>query len=430
MSAPRVLMLSFQFPPMAGSSGVQRCLRFARELPALGWEPLILSAGAGAYEQCSDDQLDAISPDWVVARAPALDAARHLSLWRRYPGWLATPDRWVSWLACAIPMGLAMIRRHRPAVLWSTYPIPSAHWLGWWLARLSGLPWVADFRDPMAHQGYPEDPQLWQHYARLEQRIFARARRACFTTPGALRLYAQRFPAAAPRLRLIENGYVEEEFQQAQALMPALPPLPTGAAPRDDTPCLLHSGVLYPRWRNPEALFMALAQLRREQPRLLPRLALRASGHEDWLRALAAQHGVADLVTLLPPLPYAQALAEMLQADALLLLQSDECADQIPAKAYEYLRAGRPVLALASGDTAALMRDAGLSHLAALEDSVAIAAQLRRFVLDWQAGACPRPAPERVAAASRRARAAQLADCLNEARISAPNPTKFPLEST
>ena len=47
----RVLMLAFHFPPLAGSSGIQRTLGFARHLPEFGWQPLILTATPGAYEQ-------------------------------------------------------------------------------------------------------------------------------------------------------------------------------------------------------------------------------------------------------------------------------------------------------------------------------------------------------------------------------------------
>jgi hypothetical protein len=44
------------------------------------------------------------------------------------------------------------VRRHRPAVIWTTFPIPTAHRIGYWLQRLMGLPWVADFRDSMTEE--------------------------------------------------------------------------------------------------------------------------------------------------------------------------------------------------------------------------------------------------------------------------------------
>ena len=418
----RVLMVSFQFPPMAGSSGVQRALRFAQQLPALGWSPSVLTAHPRAHAHTGDDLLEEIPPELPVRRAFALDAARHLSIGGRYPGFLARPDRWHSWLLGAVPAGLRLIRQTRPDAIWSTYPIPTAHLVGYWLSRLSGLPWVADFRDPMAHDGYPADPVLWRSFAAVERKVFARAARCTFTTPGAARLYAQRFPAAADRLRVIENGYSEAAFQQAEravrmegANASSSATASTAAGPR----VLLHSGVVYPDWRSPARLFEALAAAkaagRVDAARL--RLRLRATAHDDFVLALARRLDVADLVEVAPPLPYADALAEMLRADALLLLQSNDCNDQIPAKAYEYLRARRPVLTLAdpAGDTAQLMRRAGLPRIAALEDGPGVAAVLDRFLDDLFHGRAALPAASAIAAASRESRTGELARVLDEA---------------
>ena len=418
----RVLMVSFQFPPMAGSSGVQRALRFAQQLPALGWSPSVLTAHPRAHAHTGDDLLEEIPPELPVRRAFALDAARHLSIGGRYPGFLARPDRWHSWLLGAVPAGLRLIRQTRPDAIWSTYPIPTAHLVGYWLSRLSGLPWVADFRDPMAHDGYPADPVLWRSFAAVERKVFARAARCTFTTPGAARLYAQRFPAAADRLRVIENGYSEAAFQQAERAVRmegsyASPS--TAAAPAAGPRVLLHSGVVYPDWRSPARLFEALAAAkaagRVDAARL--RLRLRATAHDDFVLALARRLDVADLVEVAPPLPYADALAEMLRADALLLLKSNDCNDQIPAKAYEYLRARRPVLTLAdpAGDTAQLMRRAGLPQIAALEDGPGVAAVLDRFLDDLFHGRAALPAASAIAAASRESRTGELARVLDEA---------------
>ncbi|MCK7578194.1 MAG: hypothetical protein MZV65_22300 [Chromatiales bacterium] len=106
-----------------------------------------------------------------------------------------------------------MIRRYRPALIWSTYPIATAHWVGSLLQRLSGLPWIADFRDPMVADGYPTDPRTWRSFKRIEERNrLERARLSVFTTPGAMRDYAARYPQAAERLAVIENGYDEGAF--------------------------------------------------------------------------------------------------------------------------------------------------------------------------------------------------------------------------
>jgi glycosyltransferase involved in cell wall biosynthesis len=408
---PGVLMVAYHFPPLAGSSGIQRTLRFVQHLPACGWQPLVLTATAGAYERTSDDLLADIPAGTVVRRALALDTARHLSIKGRYVGAMARPDRWVSWRFDAVRQGMELIRRHKPQAIWSTYPIATAHVIGAELQRRSGLPWLADFRDPMAQDGYPADPLTWKAYSRIEGLAMERASACTFTSPSAAREYGQRYPSAAGRITVLENGYDEEAFAGAgqgpaageQALNP-------GAV------TLLHSGIVYPSERDPTQLLAALRQLH-EAGVIAPstlRLRFRAPVAEDLLRRLAAEHGVMPYLEICPPVGYREALAEMLRADALMVMQASNCNAQIPAKLYEYLRAGRPVLCLAdpAGDTAKALLGAGIDAIARLDDAADIAALLRRFLLHEGQPLRTVALAEQVQRASRRGRTEALAELL------------------
>jgi glycosyltransferase involved in cell wall biosynthesis len=150
-------------------------------------------------------------------------------------------------------------------------------------------------------------------------------------------------------------------------------------------------------------------------------MVLRATGHDDYLAQLIREHGIEALVTLAPHVPYREALAEMLGAGGLLILQASNCNHQIPAKLYEYLRAGRPILGLTdpTGDTAGALRAAGIDTIAPLDSKDAIAEALARFVQLAQAGRAPVASSAAVAANSRRARTAQLARLLE--RVARPN---------
>src|SRR2546423_8089842 len=144
-------MVAFHFPPSAGSSGIQRTLRFVQHLPALGWEPVVLTAHPRAHERLSDDLLAEVPPGVKVVRAFALYSARHLSIRGRYPGILARPDRWQSWRVGAAFAGLRLMRQQRFDAIWSTYPIATAHQIAARLNRRTAVPRVADFRDPTPH---------------------------------------------------------------------------------------------------------------------------------------------------------------------------------------------------------------------------------------------------------------------------------------
>jgi glycosyltransferase involved in cell wall biosynthesis len=398
----RLLVIAFHFPPIAGSSGVQRTLRFVQHLPRFGWEAIVLTCHTRAYQQTKSDLLGEIPAGTIVERAFALDTERHLSIRGRYPGWLARPDRWVTWWPDAVRLGKSMIRRYAPSAIFSTYPIATAHVIGHSLARASGVPWIADFRDPMAQEGYPADPRTWASFKRVEERVFSQAAACTFTTPGAAALYRNRYPDSSARMEIIENGYDEEAFNALQTKS-ASQPLNPGVL------TILHSGIVYPSERDPTELFAALGLLKQrgvDEGRL--RIRFRAPVHEHLLRSLARRNDVERMVEILPHLPYREALAEMLRADGLLLLQAANCNEQVPAKLYEYLRAGRPLMALTdeAGDTAKLLRAGGIDAISRLDTARDIAALLGRFVnADYRGMVAHEQA---VAGASRAARAQQL----------------------
>jgi glycosyltransferase involved in cell wall biosynthesis len=408
----RVLMIAFHFPPAAGSSGIQRTLRFVQHLPDFGWEPTVVSAHPRAYERSSEDLMKDVPPGVRVERAFALDVSRHLAIAGRYPTFLGRPDRWWPWRFGAVAAAMRLMREERFDMLWTTYPIATAHQIGLACQRRSGVPWIADFRDPMAQDGYPEDPATWRSFQRIEARTVAAAARSVFTTPGAARIYRERFPGLpSERIVVIENGFDEQAFAAADGQSE---PTPLDAS----RITLVHSGVVYPSERDPTQLFQALAMLKAEGVIDASGFVIRfrASEHDATLHRLAQDLGVLDMIDLAPPVPYRQALEEMLRADALLVMQASNCNEQIPAKLYEYFRAGRPILALTdpTGDTAQVVRDAGSTAIARLDLASEIADLLRKFIR----GALPRTActasADAVARASRRARTADLARLMDQ----------------
>jgi len=145
------------------------------------------------------------------------------------------------------------------------------------------------------------------------------------------------------------------------------------------------------------------------------RVVLRAGGQDDFLGEAIRSAGVGDIVELRPAIGYREALAEMLGAQGLLILQGSGCNHQIPAKVYEYLRAGRPILGLTdpAGDTAGVLRSAGVDTLAPLDDPHAIEQMLVSFVEQVRAGRAPVASAAAVAMHSREHKARELAGLLD-----------------
>ena len=230
-------------------------------------------------------------------------------------------------------------------------------------------------------------------------------------------MYAERYPEIdASRWALIPNGFDEETVKEAERATSAL--AASGVRAGGARTTLVHSGTLYPWERDPRPFFDAVASLRTSGVVSADtfRVVLRATGHDERFAALLREAGIEDIVRLEPQVGYAAAVAEMLTADGLLLFQAANCNHQIPAKLYEYLRARRPVLAMtdAAGDTAGVLREAGIGTIVPLDSSARIEEGLRGFLAAIRGGTAAVPGLDQVARYSRRARARELAALLDE----------------
>jgi glycosyltransferase involved in cell wall biosynthesis len=410
--SPHLLIVAYHFPPIQASSGLHRPLAFARYLLSAGWRVTVLTAAERAYEKTYPENIRLIPEGASVIRANAWDTSRHLSVAGRYPRWLALPDRWQSWIPFALLAGASAARKDPFDAVLSTFPLASAHVIGLGLKRLLNKPWIADFRDPMAQDAYPVDVRIRQLYFRLERRIFDRADRVTVTTRGTAEYYEARYrELARNKLSVIENGFDPETMNGSTQQSPE------ASDPRRKL-VLLHSGLLYPKDRDPETFLRALAQLVKngEISDSAIEVRFRASGYEDHHRALIEKYGLASLVKLLPSVPYAEAHAEMMSADGLLLFQASSCNRQIPAKAYEYLWAARPVIGITDpqGDTGRLLSSMDIPAIAALEDEASVLDVVTRALRQIRSGEYFVPDRARVMSLSRQHRAAELKALLEQ----------------
>ncbi len=368
------LIIAYHFPPVAVSSGVHRIVSLANAMAGNQWDVTILSASEKTYERTDPDTLKEISPEIRVVRSLAFDTAMQLSIKGKYFQWMALPDNLQSWVLFGVIKGLREIIRKKPNVLISTYPIASAHLIAIILNRITGIPWICDFRDPMAQSGYPADPVKWKIFNWIEKHASNHALKMVFATPGALAEYKIRYPKVNEQTwSLFTNGYNEKQYHDLE---------PTQN--QDSTVQIIHSGLIYIHERNPRALFEAISTLKSQNffSGRSVELILRASGHETTYASWLNELDIAEIVKLEPPIPYKKAIRETFNAAGLLLLQGKGCNQQIPAKAYEYLRAQKPILALTdeAGDTAALLNENQIANIAPLDDASAIANAMHDFI--------------------------------------------------
>jgi hypothetical protein len=230
----------------------------------------------------------------------------------------------------------------------------------------------------MTEGDYPAGRMQRWAYRHVERFVLKNATASAFTTDSCRTFYTGRYPEmAADNWFVLPNGYDESDFAELRD---------TESRRLDNGFSLLHSGYLYPQDRSPAGLFEAVAALRQrgffDGRNFVVRF--RGPGDNAHVQREAARFGIADLVEVLPNVPHKAALREMVDATALLLMQGPRFDRQVPAKAYEYLRSGRPVLALASdrSESARLMGGSGSPYLAEISSSTDIAASLERLILD------------------------------------------------
>jgi glycosyltransferase involved in cell wall biosynthesis len=406
----KLLMVAFHFPPIAGSSGYLRTLKFAKYLPAAGVLPTILTVKPEVYPAFDKNAKPPLPPTTRVERTFALDARRAFAIMGKSLSILSLPDRYWSWVPFGAAAGRRLARQGGIDALFSTYPIASAHLIGLILHRLTGKPWVADFRDPMWDEFTSAQGLALRLRQRIERAVLDRCSLAMVCTDAMYDLFCRRYPQHKAKLMNIPNGFDEEDFQGLEA--------PAARVPGTGPVRLLHSGLLEPNDRDPVPFFKAVKALCGRRPGPAPvAVDLIAPSDEDNYRKIIAGLGLDGVINILPWRPYRKSLEAMAAADILLLFQGPSCFSQVPAKLYEYMRAGRPILAVtpAAGETGKLVSSTGAGRVVAHDDPEAIGKALEEWVDAVNAGApLPHAGPETILRYSRGRHAELLAARLHE----------------
>ena len=122
----KILMVALDFAPCR-SAGVQRTLRFSEYLRDLNWQANIITATENVYDRRDDTLRVRKEVADKVVKAKCLDVTKKYSVFGRYFEWMVLPDRFWPWYFDAVKQGSMVIEQDRPDVIWSTYPVLTAH---------------------------------------------------------------------------------------------------------------------------------------------------------------------------------------------------------------------------------------------------------------------------------------------------------------
>jgi hypothetical protein len=351
MLLKKALLITYHFPPSA-ASGSFRLLGFAKHLPMFGWRPLVVAPPQMPWEPV-DVRLSAQVPEEVVVESSPYPAGAP-KLFRA----LAKNAVWLprAWSACK-----RVVHEHRPDVILTSGPPHCVHALGHYLKRSTGLPWVADFRDPWLSDGKEKVRGLRRWTLGWERRVFQNADLILANAPNARRLYQETYPLQRDKVVMLTNGFDPRTIESLAYAAGA-----DSDSRSDDSVRLVHAGSIY-AGRDPVPLFLSLQQLNAEAP-TANRYQLQILGRCEMngidLPAVLRQQGWSEFVDLQGQRTYQDTLDAMERADILVLFDSPGRKIGVPAKLYEYIGSARPVLALAEadGDVASILRESGVLH--------------------------------------------------------------------
>jgi len=387
-----VLMVVSRFPP-SNRVGALRPGRFARKLPEFGWQPVLCvgreagledqvpawvtalnptivagpDSGRGARAEEAESE-GGNSPKPVVAPPPSRWSVWPLPQLRRFAQHasqflLETPDSSVGWARAARVQARALARKQPLDAVYTTGPPHSTHLVAIDLKRRFGIPWLADLRDPVSRHPWgarPRNPWGTLLRPRFEHQIVHNADVVVLNSPGMYDDFVKAHPdLPADRFACIPNGCDDEMQVTIQQILSNLP-APTPKT-RKDPLVLLHPGSLY-HGRDPSHVIRAIALMRQKGWNLRFEQLGEVSPAFNIPR-LAADLQIEDAIACRGSVPRLEAHRRMAQADLLLLLQPGTPL-QIPAKLYEMVLFGKPILAVAPpGSTASIVQQYGLGEV-------------------------------------------------------------------
>lgn len=381
----RVLIITYYWPP-AGGGGVQRWLKFAKYLPANGWQPVIFTPEDADFPVLDASLESEVPPSAEVIRLPIWEPYRAvrkatsgeekgvsagfirerkssgftqtLLAWIR--GNLIIPDARRFWIGPSARFLSRYLLSHPVDAIVSTGPPHSMHLIAMRVSRRTGIPWLADFRDPWVNMDNADKFRMTRLaravHAGMERRVL---RNADAVVTVSWYLSSQYEKIRGRRVNTITNGFDHTDFE-------SLKPLP------EKHFVIGHYGT-FGEDRNPQALWDALSELWQDEPSFSGRLRVDLIGPVDVeVREAVARRPFADAVKYVPYMPHEDVLVHMKAASVLLVIlnQNSNEEGRVTGKIFEYLATGNAVLGIGSltSDCARVIRESGAGRMVAFGD--------------------------------------------------------------
>ncbi len=388
---PRLLLVAYNFPPVGGA-GVQRPVKWVKNLRRLGWDVTVLTTENPSVPTRDESLLSDIPDDVVVVRAKtwepdyqtkrglveqrsstatgivarAKSAAKGIA--RQGVKLLLQPDPQILWVPNAIRAGRRILSQSSHDVILVTAPAYSSFFIGTALKRRFGLPLVLDFRDEWDLSGkYLENAQsdmvsrIIQE--RMQRHLLKRADAVVATTIASTAKLAEklsRLKRAATRTATVYNGFDNEDFASQIRSDHETEAEPKAKQNAKKTFRLLYTGTLW-NLTTIKPLVDGIQKLNEKSPELISQLELVCVGRKtpEQTSILERLKETTCRLQLIDYCEHSKVLDWLRSTDAVCLLLSDVAGAErvVPAKLFEYLANRKDMLAIVpGGETADIVR--------------------------------------------------------------------------
>jgi len=349
----RVLLIAYHFPPEP-AAGALRPSYLAKYLPQSGWDVTVLTRAlpehrsaqyrtieartlGERFERSVRGVLDANRSD---ANPEAVPPLRRLLRWVKSSAFF--PDRTAGWIPAAVSRAVLATRAERYDAVLSTAMPASVHVVGYVVAAIARLAWVADYRDPWsgnAYAGWGPVQRALQHA--LETRLIRRANAITTISPPIAALLGS---IHHRHVTVIQNGADPDDWDGLEACVP-------------QRFSLCYTGSMYDGYRTPEMLFEALAALRSAGDPAGDTTVDCYGPNSDHVGELARRYGIENSILQHGTVPRREALAAQRRASDLLIFlnMAESTSHELGSKVFEYAGAGRPIVAF--GPAGSVMRE-------------------------------------------------------------------------
>lgn len=400
----KVLIITYYWPP-SGGAGVQRWLKFVKYLRNFGWEPVVYTPQNPEYPAIDDSLLKDIPQGIEIVRTPIwepysfykrlvgakknerinagfLSEKKRPGLAERFSIWLRgnffIPDARKFWIRPSVKFLVKYLKQHPVDAIVSTGPPHSMHMIALGVKKRTGLPWLADFRDPWTNIDFYNELMLssWADRKHHSQEMIV-LKNADEVVVISKSMKTDFLKLLKRDYSVITNGYDQEDLVKVGTAI-------------DERFSIAHIGTMV-KTRNPLLLWEVLSEEIKRNANFANDLEIKLVGSVDYSVTESIEAaGLGKYINRISYVPHNEVIKIQQQSQVLLLLINDTPNAKVilPGKFFEYMAARRPILCIGprDGDAAEVILETNAGYVSEKDDKESIRKAINELYSRFRSG--------------------------------------------